>query len=342
MAEMNRVVTFGEIMMRLNPEGYTRLVQANRLEVSYAGGEANVAVSLANFGVPAAFISKIPANEVGQACVNELRRYGVDCSGIVRGGDRLGVYFVEKGASQRASKVIYDRANSAIALASGNDFDWDRIFDGASWFHFTGITPALGGKLPEICLEACRAAKERGITVSCDLNYRKKLWSREQARECMSKLIKYVDLCIANEEDAADVFGIKAGSTDVASGKLSHEGYIEVAKQLCALGCSKVAITLRGSISASDNDWAAMLYEDGKACFSPGYRIHIVDRVGGGDSFSGGLIYGLNTCSDDQSALEFAVAASCLKHSIPGDYNRVSVKEVEALMKGSGSGRVQR
>ncbi len=338
-----KVITFGEIMMRLNPEGYRRFVQAERFEASYSGGEANVAVSLAGYGIDAAFVSKVPTHEIGQCAVNALRRYGVDTSMMVRGGERLGLYFVEKGASQRASKVIYDRAGAAIALAQPSDFDWEKIFDGADWFHFTGITPALGGNLPQICLEACKAAKAKGLTVSCDLNYRKKLWTRDEARACMSQLVKYVDVCISNEEDAKDVFGIEAENTDIDSGKLNHEGYISVAKQLTeAFGFKKVAITLRSSISANDNDWAGMLYSDGNACFSPSYRMHIVDRVGGGDSFGGGLIYALLNNYSDQDAINFAVAASCLKHSIEQDFNLVSVAEVTALAQGNASGRVQR
>ena len=340
---MKRIITFGEIMMRLNPEGYVRFVQADKFEASYAGGEANVAVSLANFGMDAAFVSKVPAHEIGQCAVNELRRYGVDTDLMVRGGDRLGLYFVEKGASQRASKVIYDRAGSAIAKASVSDFDWNQIFEGADWFHFTGITPALGGDLPEICLEACKAAKELGVKISCDLNYRKKLWSREKAGEVMARLMPYVDVCISNEEDAKDVFGIEAEDTDLNAGKVNHDGYISVARQLAdRFGFEKVAITLRGSISASDNDWAAMLYSNGEASFSPTYRVHIVDRVGGGDSFGGALIYSLLSDYDDQHAVNFAVAASCLKHSIEHDFNLVSVSEVESLAGGNASGRVQR
>ena len=340
---MKRIITFGEIMMRLNPEGYRRFVQADKFEASYAGGEANVAVSLANYGFDAAFVTKVPSHEIGQCAVNALRRYGVDTGKIVRGGERLGVYFVEKGASQRASKVIYDRAGSAIAKADASDFDWDVIFEGADWFHWTGITPALGGNLPEICLEACKAAKAKGVKISCDLNFRKKLWTSAQANEVMSKLMPYVDVCIANEEDAKDVFGIEAEDTDIDAGKINHDGYISVAKQLSdRFGCEKVAITLRGSISANDNDWAAMLYEDGKAYFSPTYRVHIVDRVGGGDSFGGGLIYSQLMGMDPQKSINFAVAASCLKHTIEQDFNLVSVAEVEALAGGNASGRVQR
>ncbi len=340
---MKRIITFGEIMMRLNPEGYLRFVQAGKFEASYAGGEANVAVSLANYGMDAAFVSKVPKHEIGQCAVNALRQFGVDTSLMVRGGDRLGLYYVEKGASQRASKVIYDRAGSAIAKATAADFDWEKIFEGADWFHFTGITPALGGEMPAVCLEACKAARKLGVKVSCDLNYRKKLWSNKEAEEVMSQLMPYVNVCIANEEDAKDVFGIEAEGTDLYAGKVNHDGYISVARQLTEkFGFDKVAITLRESISASDNGWAAMLYSDGKAYFSPKYNVRIVDRVGGGDSFGGGLIYSLLSDYDDQKAINFAVAASCLKHTIEHDFNLVSVAEVEGLAGGNASGRVQR
>ena len=340
---MKRIVTFGEIMLRLNPAGYLRFVQADSFAASYAGGEANVAVSLANYGMDAAFVTKVPTHEIGQCAVNALRKYGVDTSGIRRGGDRLGVYFVEKGASQRASKVIYDRANSAISQAKPEEFDWERSFAGADWFHFTGITPALGGQLPEICLQACRAAKALGITVSCDLNYRQKLWTREQAGETMAKLLPFVDVCIANEEDAKDVFGIEAENTDITAGRLNHEGYISVARQLQSrFGCKYVAITLRTSLSANDNNWAGMLFDGQQAYFSPTYPIHIVDRVGGGDSFGGGLIYGMLTGKAPQAIINFAVAASALKHTVEQDFNLVSVAEVEALAAGNASGRVQR
>ncbi len=338
-----KVITFGEVMMRLNPEGYRRFVQADVFEASYAGGEVNVAASLAGYGVHACFVSKVPAHEIGQCAINEMRRFGVDPCFVLRGGPRLGVYFAEKGASQRASKVIYDRAGSSIALAQPEEFDWDAIFDGADWFHFTGITPALGGKLPEICLEACKKAKEKGITISCDLNYRKKLWTRDEARACMSQLVPYVDVCISNEEDAKDVFGIEAEGTDIESGKISREGYISVARQISEkFGCKKVAITLRESLSATDNGWAGMLYADGEAFFSPRYLVHIVDRVGGGDSFGGGLIYAMLNNYSNQDTINFAVAASCLKHSIEHDFNLMSVDEVKALAAGNASGRVQR
>ncbi len=340
---MGKVVTFGEIMLRLAPEGYYRFVQAQSLGATYGGGEANVAVSLANYGMDVKFVTKLPKHEIGQAAVNSLRQFGVDTGDIVRGGDRVGIYFLEKGASQRPSKVIYDRAHSSIAEADVNDFDWDKIFDGAEWFHFTGITPAISDKAAAVCLEACKAAKAKGVTVSCDLNYRKNLWSREKAGQVMGELCKYVDVCISNEEDASDVFGIKAANTDIAGGKLNHEGYKDVAKQLAdRFGFSKVAITLRGSISANDNNWAAMLYDGNDYYFSKNYLIHIVDRVGGGDSFGGGLIYAVMNQFAPQDAIEFAVAASCLKHSIEGDVNHVSVDEVLKLAGGDGSGRVQR
>lgn len=338
-----KVVCFGEIMLRLAPEGYYRFVQAEKFGATFGGGEANVSVSLANYGVNASYVTKVPDNDIAQACINSLRKFGVDTTSIVRGGERLGIYYLEKGASQRPSKVIYDRAYSSISMASRSDFDWDKILEGATWFHFTGITPALSDACAEICLDAVKAAKAKGITVSCDLNYRKKLWSKEKAKEVMTKLASYIDVCIANEEDASDVFGIKADDTDITTGKLSHEGYKSVAKKLVdTFGFKKVAITLRGSISANDNNWAAMLY-DGKEYYqSKNYLIHIVDRVGGGDSFGAGLIYSLINNFEPQDAIEFAVAASCLKHTIEGDYNMVSVDEVLKLAKGDGSGRVQR
>lgn len=338
-----KVITFGELMLRLAPEGYYRFVQADSFGATFGGGEANVAVSLANYGVPVDFVTKLPKHEIGQAAVNSLRKYGVGVDKIVRGGDRVGIYFLEKGASQRPSKVIYDRAGSAIAKASPEDFDWKSIFADADWFHFTGITPALSPEVAKICLTAVKEAKAAGLTVSCDLNYRKKLWTREEARAAMSEICRYVDVCISNEEDAADVFGIHAEGTDVDTGKINREGYRSVAEQLTKMfGFRAVAITLRESISANDNNWAAMLYQGGECYFSRKYAMHIVDRVGGGDSFGGGLIYAMRAGYDPQKTIEFAVAASCLKHSVEGDYNMVSVAEVEALAGGSGSGRVQR
>ena len=340
---MKKAVTFGELMLRLAPENYLRFVQSEKYEATYGGAEANVAVSLANYGVDVAFVTKLPTHEIGQAAVNSLRKFGVDTSKIVRGGDRVGIYYCEKGASQRPSKVIYDRAGSAIATAKKEDFDWSNIFDGVEWFHFTGITPALSDEVASICLDAAKEAKKRGITVSCDLNFRKKLWSKEKAGKVMSELCGYIDYCIANEEDAKDVFGIEADDTDINTGKLNREGYISVAKKLTEkFGFKGVAITLRESLSANDNNWSGMLYTDGKPYFSKKYAMHIVDRVGGGDSFGGGLIYSLLSGYDPQKTIEFAVAASCLKHTIEGDYNMVSADEVAKLAGGDASGRVQR
>ena len=340
---MAKVITFGEIMLRLAPNGYYRFFQNDQMQATFGGGEANVAVSLANFGLESAYVTKLPKHAIGQAAVDSLRYFGVDTSNITCGGDRVGIYYLEKGASQRGSVCIYDRANSAIALAETGDFNWDAIFEGADWFHFTGITPALGANVAELCREACKAAKAKGVKISCDLNYRGKLWTREQARAVMTDLCQYVDVCISNEEDAKDVFGIEAENTDIYGGKLNHEGYKSVAKQLMEkFGFEKVAITLRSSISASDNDWAGMLYDGENYCFSKSYHLHIVDRVGGGDSFGAGLIYSLLIGKSSRQAIEFAVAASALKHSIEGDFNRVSVSEVEKLAGGDGSGRVQR
>ena len=338
-----KVVCFGEIMLRLAPEGYLRFVQADKFGVTFGGGEANVAVSLSNYGMDSSYVTKVPDNDISTACLNSLRKYGVNISNVVKGGDRLGIYYLEKGASQRPSKVIYDRAYSSISQATKEDFDWKKILSGAEWFHFTGITPALSDSCAEICLDAVKTAKELGITVSCDLNYRKKLWTKEKAKQVMSKIAPLIDVCIANEEDASDVFGIKADNTDITTGKLSHEGYKSVAKKLSnTFGFKKVTITLRGSISANDNNWAAMLYDGQEYYFSKNYLIHIVDRVGGGDSFGAGLIYGLTHNFTPQDTIEFAVAASCLKHTIEGDFNMVSVDEVLKLAQGDGSGRVQR
>ena len=342
---MAKVVTFGELMIRLQPYNYERFVQADHLEFTFGGGEANVAVSLANYGDEAEFVTKLPAHAIGQAAVNSLRRYGVDTTKIVRGGERVGIYFNEKGASQRPSVCIYDRAHSAIQECSPSDFDWDAIFEGVDWFHFTGITPALGENLVTACEEACKAAKARGVKISCDLNYRGKLWTREQARAAMTRLCQYVDVCISNEEDAKDVFGIEAEATDITAGALNKEGYKSVARQLAEkFGFEKVAITLRESKSAFDNDWSAMLYDvaANEYCFSKLYHLHIIDRIGGGDSFGGGLIHALLEGRTSQQAVEFAVAASALKHSIEGDYNFATVAEVEKLAGGDGSGRVQR
>lgn len=340
---MSKIVCFGEIMLRLNPEGYLRLLQAERFEASYAGGEANVAVSLANYGEDVSFVSKVPLNDIGQNAINALRKYGVDTKEVVRGGPRLGIYFLEKGASQRGSKVIYDRSGSSIALVKREEFDWDKILEKTCWFHFTGITPALGGDLPNICLDAIKKAKEKNITVSCDLNYRSKLWSKTEAKEVMSVLMPYVDICIANEEDASDVFGISSSDTDISTGKLSKTGYEKVAKELYSrFNLRYVAITLRGSHSANDNNWSGLLY-DGQDCFfAKEYLIHIVDRVGGGDSFVGGLIHALLQGINNQDVIEYAVAASCLKHTIEFDFNHANEFEIQSLVNGNTSGRVQR
>lgn len=338
-----RVVTFGEIMMRLATPGRLRFSQAKELELTYGGGEANVAVSLVNFGLDARFVTRLPKNPFGDGAISSLRALGVDTSYVARGGERIGVYFLETGASQRPSVVVYDRAGSAVSETRPGEFDWAKIFDGAGWFHFTGITPALGPKVAEETAEACRAAKEAGITVSCDLNYRKKLWTPAQAKETMTGLMEWVDVAIGNEEDAEKVFGIKAEGANVEGGHVSAEGYEKVARTLAEkFDLKSVAITLRESRSADENGWSAMLLHDGRVHLSRKYDVRIVDRVGGGDSFAGGLIYGLFTGRGAQEALEFAVAASCLKHSISGDFNLVSVAEVENLVGGDASGRVQR
>ena len=340
---MARIVTLGEIMLRLKSPALERFFQSPSLEATFGGGEANVAVSLANYGMDAAFVTALPNNAIGEACLRDVRSFGVDVSNIKMMDGRMGIYFLETGSNQRPSKVVYDRADSCIAKAPVDTFDWKKIFDGATWFHITGITPAISQSAADLSLAAVKAAKEMGVTVSCDLNFRKKLWSQEQAGKTMSELMPYVDVCIANEEDAKDVFGIAAADTDLNTGKISHEGYVSVAQQLCdRFHFKKVAITLRGSLSASVNDWAGMLYSDGKAVFSPTYRIDIVDRVGGGDSFGGGLIYALMSGYEDQKAINYAVAASCLKHTIEHDFNLVSVAEVENLAGGNASGRVQR
>lgn len=338
-----KVVTFGEIMLRLAPEGYLRFLQEPKFQATFGGGEANVAVSLANFGLNVSFVSKLPKNDIANAMISNLKSFGVDTNLIARGGERVGIYYLEKGASLRPSKVIYDRAFSSIAMASEKDFNWDNILKDTQWFHFSGITPALSDELAEITKTALKKAKEKGIKVSCDINYRKKLWSREKASKVMSDLMQYVDVCIGNEEDAEDVFGIAPSENNINGGKLNKDGYIEVAKKLKEkFNFEKVAITLRESMSANDNNWSAMLYSNGEVNFSNVYSLHIVDRVGGGDSFSAGLIYGLLSNMQDKNTLEFAVASSALKHTIEGDYNRISIEEVESLLKNGGNGRVQR
>jgi 2-dehydro-3-deoxygluconokinase len=335
------VVTFGEIMMRLATPGYLRFSQSPHLELTYGGGEANVAVSLTNYGLQTQFVTRLPKNDMAQRAINELRGIGVGTEYIVRGGDRMGIYFLESGASQRASKVTYDRAHSAISGIKPGDVAWEKVFQGTKWFHWTGITPALSDSAAAVTREACEAARKAGVTISTDLNYRKKLWTREKAGQVMGSLMEFVDVCIANEEDAESVFGIKGA--EVTSGQIEHAQYEDVARQLTErFKFKQVAITLRESFSASHNGWSAMLYTGGKSHFSRRYDISIVDRVGGGDSFGGGLIYALLRGDDPDKAINFAVAASCLKHSISGDYNRVTLDEVETLAKGDASGRVQR
>lgn len=340
---MGRIVTLGEIMLRLSTPGYERFMQAESFDVCYGGGEANVAVSLAGFGHDASFVTKLPANEIGDAAVSALRRYGVDTSDIVRGGDRVGIYFLETGASVRPSKVVYDRAHSAIAEAVPSDFDFEKIFKGAEWFHFTGITPAISDNAAAVTKAALIAAKKKGLTVSCDLNFRKKLWSSEKAQKVMTDLMQYVDVCIGNEEDAEKVLGFKPAGTDVTKGDLALAGYEDIFKRMKErFGFRYVVSSLRESISASDNNWSAAIYDGNEFYHSRTYKLHIVDRVGGGDSFAAGLICGLMDGKSGKEALEFAVAASALKHTIPGDFNCVTRNEVLALAGGDGSGRVQR
>jgi 2-dehydro-3-deoxygluconokinase len=341
-----KVLTFGEIMMRLSTAGYSRFIQVQNFEVTFGGGEANVAVSLANYGLESYFITKLPKHEIGQAAVNHLRRFGVLDDYIVRGGERIGIYFLETGASQRASKVIYDRSNSAVSTINSNEINWEKAFTDAAWFHWTGITPALGKNTQTALFDACKAAKKKGVKISCDLNFRKKLWTEKEAQTVMNPLMEYVDVCIANEEDAEKSLGLKPKNTDITKGELSEEGYAELAYQLKRkYNFDAVAITLRESYSASRNGWSALMIDD-KDCKKPSqskkYDVQIVDRVGGGDSFASGLIYSLLKKENTKEALEFAVAASCLKQTIPGDFNLVSVEEVEKLAKGDASGRVER
>ncbi len=338
-----KIVTFGEIMLRLAPEGYMRFFQSDRMNATFGGAEANVAVSLAGFGLESSFVTKLPKGPIGEGAVSALRYFGVDTQNIARGGERVGIYYMEKGASQRPSLCIYDRKHSAISECSPEDFDWDAILSDACWFHFTGITPALSDSVNEALLNALKTAKKLGITVSCDINYRSKLWSREKASSVMTELMNYVDICISNEEDAHDVFGISAGSSDASKGILSEEGYKDVAKKLAdKFGFKYVAITMRTSKSANDNDWQALLYDGESFSLSNRYPIHIVDRVGGGDSFAAGLIYALISGKDSKEAIDFATCASCLKQTIEGDFNRVTAAEVEKLVKGDSTGRVKR
>jgi 2-dehydro-3-deoxygluconokinase len=343
----NKVVTFGEIMLRLATPGYLRFAQTTEFEATFGGGEANVAVSLANYGIPASFVSSLPKNDIGDYAISTLRAFNVDTSLINRGGDRVGIYYLESGAVSRGSKVIYDRANSSFAKLKKGSIDWDKAFQDTTWFHWTGITPAVSEGAAEVCLEACEAAAKKGITISTDLNFRNKLWKwGKSAGEVMEKLVQHCEIILGNEEDAEMVFGIKPEGVDVKSGHVEGAAYESVGKQLMAKfpKAKKVIITLRGSISASHNSWSGVLWDGKKLIEAPTYQItHIVDRVGGGDSFMGGLIYGLITYpSDDEKALGFAVAASCLKHTIKGDFNAVTVDEVEKLMSGDASGRVSR
>lgn len=343
---MKSVVTFGEIMLRLSPPGFLRFCQAHSFEVNFGGGEANVATSLANYGVPVEYVTRLPDNDIGNVCLTYLRQHGVGTTHILRGGSRLGIYFLENGSAQRGSKVIYDRERSAIAEIEPGMIDWQKVFTNADWFHVTGITPAISAGAAQVAIEAARTAQELGVTVSCDLNYRKNLWKwGKKASEVMPELVNYCDVVIANEEDAEKVFGIQAPGVDLLSGGVTADPYRYVCEELVKRvpALKTVAITLRGSISASHNTWSGVLWQEGKFYTAPKYDItHIVDRVGAGDAFAGGLIYGLRQYPEAQTALNFAVAASCLKHSIWGDANLVSLDEVEKLMKGDTSGRVNR
>lgn len=338
-----KVVTMGEIMLRLSTPDHQRFVQADSFDVVYGGGEANVAVSLSNYGLDAHFVSKLPNNPIGQSAVNHLRRFGVNTDYIARGGDRVGIYYLESGASMRPSKVVYDRAHSAISEATIEDFNFDEVFKDAKWFHFSGITPALSDSAAVLTEEALKAAKKHGVTVSVDLNYRKKLWSPEKAQKVMSNLMQYVDVCIGNEEDAEKTLGFKPGETDVTKGELELEGYKQIFKEMKEkFNFKYVVTTLRESYSASDNGWSALIFDGNEFYHSRKYDIRIVDRVGGGDSFAGGLIYSLVSGKNFKDALEFAVAASAMKHTIHGDFNLVTVDEVMTLVEGDASGRVQR
>ncbi len=338
-----KIVTLGEIMLRLSAPGFQRFVQAESLDVTYGGGEANVAVALSNYGLNGVFVSKVPDNSIGQSAINHLRRYGVSTQFVARGGERLGIYFLETGASMRASQVIYDRAGASIAEADASEFNWDAIFAEADWFHTTGITPALSDKAAALTLAALKAAKERGITTSIDLNYRKKLWSKEKAQQVMTTLCQYVDVCIGNEEDAETTLGFKAAHSDITKGELNLEGYKDVIRQMKAKFDFKyIASSLRESYSASDNGWSALVSDGNEFYHTRKYDVRIVDRVGSGDSFASGLIYGLVTGMSMADAAEFGVAASALKHTIPGDLNHATLSDVKSLMKGDASGRVQR
>lgn len=340
-----KVVSFGEIMLRLSPDGYYKLFQKPELNTSFCGAEANVAVALSNFGDEAEFVTALPDNDIGKAACRELMRYGVKTDNIVYTGDRLGIFFAEKGASQRPSKVIYDRKNSAIASADSSSFDWEKIFDGADWFHITGITPALSDSLAKISVDAVTAAKKAGLTVSCDINYRSKLWSAEKARPVMTEIMKYVDVCIGNEEDAEIVFGIKAGTTDVTKGQLDTDGYKKSLQTVAeTFGCKIVAYSQRKSYSASDNGWSGIIYDDEKkqVYTSVQYDIRITDRIGGGDAFASGLIYALHNNISPENAIETAAAAGCLDQTLEGDFCLFGINDVLDLAGGNSSGRVKR
>lgn len=340
---MTKVVTLGEIMLRLSTPGHKRFVQTDTFDINYGGGEANVAVSLANYGHEAYLVTKLPENPIGQAAVNSLRRYGVHTDYIARGGERVGIYFLESGASMRPSKVVYDRAHSSISEATIKDFDFDTIFKDAKWFHFSGITPALSKEAAILTEEACKAAKANGVTVSVDLNYRKNLWTPEEAQKVMTNLMQYVDVCIGNEEDAHLTLGFKPGDTDVTTGELELDGYKNIFKQMIdKFGFKYVISSLRESYSASDNGWSACASDGNEFYVSRKYDVRIVDRVGGGDSFASGTIHGLLQGKNFKDALEFGVAASALKHTINGDFNLVTEDEVNNLVGGDASGRVQR
>lgn len=340
---MKKIVGFGDYIVRLNPEGYLRFIQADKFVVNYTGAEANVCVSLSMLGADSEFVTKLPDNAIAHVSLATLKKFGVRTDHIAFGGERMGLYYCEKGASQRPSKIVYDRKFTSFADCRYEDFDWDAIFEGASFFHITGITPAISKTLPEVCIKACEKAKSMGLTISCDLNYRKNLWTEAEARACMSQIMKYVDILVANEEDADKVLGIKAKGSDVEHGQFERESYVDVAQQICkTYGTKMVAVTLRRSISASENEWSGMLYTGGKPYYSKKYMIHLVDRVGGGDSFTAGLLYSLANGYEPQHTIEFAAAASCLKQTMELDFNLASADEVERLVQGDASGRVQR
>lgn len=340
---MAKMVGFGDYLSRLSPLGYKRFIQASMYEVNYTGAEANVCVSLSCMGIETEFVTRLPDNDIARAALSEMLKYRVKVDHVAWGGERMGLFYLEKGASQRPSRIVYDRKYTSIATASYEDFDWEAIFGGATHFHITGITPALGPGMPELCLQVIQKASDLGVSVSCDLNYRKNMWTPDEAKACMEKIVPHVDLLIANEEDADKVLGIQARDSNVVAGKLCREGYVEVAEAICnRFGVKEVGITLRRSITASDNEWGALLYAGHEPYFSRSYPIHIVDRVGGGDSFAAGLLYGSMTGMAPQERIEYAAAASCLKHSIEQDFNLVSEREVKLLLSGDGTGRVQR